>query len=201
MFYHSRVILKPERAKESKKIAFEPDMTRDDLVSKIALPFAQKREFFCGGVVIQPSRVEEVKFNQTERNSTDLFAMIRARSISSGVISITHKWEVTHEGQDITREILEEVNTLANSRTEPEAKPRRTDIVKSDKVFVVHGHDKSAVDQTALLLHGFGLRPIILKDAPSGGKTVIEKFEAHSDVGAAIVLLTPDDVGVSMMLT
>src|ERR1035437_4094316 len=89
MFYHARITLKPERAKESKKIAFEKDMTRADLLSKIAQPFAQERQFFCAGVVIQPSRVEEVKFNQTDKSSSELLPMIRARSIASGFVSVT----------------------------------------------------------------------------------------------------------------
>jgi predicted nucleotide-binding protein len=40
-----------------------------------------------------------------------------------------------------------------------------------------------------------GLEPIILHERPNQGKTLIGKFEAHADVGFAILLLTPDDVG------
>jgi predicted nucleotide-binding protein len=36
---------------------------------------------------------------------------------------------------------------------------------------------------------------IILHEQPNQGKTLIEKFEAHSDVGFAVVLLTDDDLG------
>ena len=38
-----------------------------------------------------------------------------------------------------------------------------------------------------------GLEPIILHEQPNEGKTIIEKFEKHADVGFAIVLLSPDD--------
>ena len=40
-----------------------------------------------------------------------------------------------------------------------------------------------------------GFEPIILHEQASQGRTVIEKIDAHSDVGFAVVLLTPDDVG------
>ena len=40
-----------------------------------------------------------------------------------------------------------------------------------------------------------GIEIIILHEQPNQGRTIIEKFEAHSDVGFAIVLLTPDDLG------
>jgi predicted nucleotide-binding protein len=36
---------------------------------------------------------------------------------------------------------------------------------------------------------------IILREQPSSGRTIIEKFVDYSNVGYAIVLLTPDDRG------
>ena len=41
------------------------------------------------------------------------------------------------------------------------------------------------------------LKPIILHERPNQGRTIIEKFEQHAQVGFAIALLTPDDVGGS----
>ncbi|MBN1216812.1 MAG: nucleotide-binding protein, partial [Candidatus Lokiarchaeota archaeon] len=43
-----------------------------------------------------------------------------------------------------------------------------------------------------------GLIPIILHEQPNEGKTIIEKFERYSDVGFAIILLSPDDYVSSM---
>jgi len=67
----------------------------------------------------------------------------------------------------------------------------------SRKIFVVHGHDKIVTQKCARYLERFGLQPIILDEQPSGGRTIIEKFEAHSDVGFAVVLLTADDRGTA----
>ena len=39
------------------------------------------------------------------------------------------------------------------------------------------------------------MRPIILHEQPNEGRTVIEKFEDHANVGFAVILLTPDDEG------
>lgn len=64
----------------------------------------------------------------------------------------------------------------------------------SKKVFVVHGHDDGALQALARFLEKLGLEPIILKERPNQGQTIIEKFENSArDVGFAIVLLTPDD--------
>ena len=72
----------------------------------------------------------------------------------------------------------------------PERKPSSV-----RKVFVVHGHDDQAKEGMARFLEKIGFEAIILHEQASGNRTVIEKIEAHSDVGFAVVLLTPDDIG------
>jgi predicted nucleotide-binding protein len=66
----------------------------------------------------------------------------------------------------------------------------------SSKVFVVHG--RAGIEQdVARFLTQVGLDPVILHEQPNQGRTIIEKFEGHSAVGFAVVLLTPEDVGGS----
>jgi hypothetical protein len=69
-------------------------------------------------------------------------------------------------------------------------KPKNT-----KKVFIVHGHDNALKTAVAHFLSRLGLEPVILHEQPNRGRTIIEKFIDHSDVGFAIVLLTPDDKG------
>ncbi|MES2602541.1 MAG: nucleotide-binding protein [Pseudomonadota bacterium] len=66
----------------------------------------------------------------------------------------------------------------------------------SRKVFVVHGHDHGARDAVARFLEKIELNAIILQEQPDQGLTIIEKFENYAaQVGFAVVLLTPDDLG------
>ena len=67
----------------------------------------------------------------------------------------------------------------------------------SRKVFIVHGHDEGAREAVARFLTDIDFQPIILHEQASQNRTVIEKVEHHGDVGFAVVLLTPDDVGGS----
>lgn len=62
-------------------------------------------------------------------------------------------------------------------------------------VFIAHGRDQGAKHALARLLEKVDLKPVILSDQPSQGKTIIEKFEASSKVSYAIALLTADDTG------
>ena len=65
----------------------------------------------------------------------------------------------------------------------------------SNKVFIVHGHDGEAREAVARFLEKIEFVPIILHEQANKGRTIIEKVEDHSEVGFAVVLLTPDDQG------
>jgi predicted nucleotide-binding protein len=68
-------------------------------------------------------------------------------------------------------------------------------ILDKTKVFIVHGHDNLAKQETARFVESLGLKAIILHEQASAGSTIIEKIEAYSNVGFAIVLYTPCDLG------
>jgi predicted nucleotide-binding protein len=72
--------------------------------------------------------------------------------------------------------------------------------LRSPLAFIVHGHDSAAVlelkDYIQNTLHW--QKPIVLRDQPSLGKTLIEKFEEFArKVDCVFVLLTTDDKVIS----
>ncbi len=64
-----------------------------------------------------------------------------------------------------------------------------------DQVFIIHGRDNEVKETVARFIEKLGLKPVILHEQPSQGRTLMEKFEQHAEVGYAIALLTSDDVG------
>jgi predicted nucleotide-binding protein len=64
-----------------------------------------------------------------------------------------------------------------------------------DDVFLVHGRDDGVKQSVARFIERLGLNVIILHEQPNAGRTLIEKFVDHSEVGFAVVLLTADDRG------
>lgn len=69
---------------------------------------------------------------------------------------------------------------------------------KNPKCFIVHGHDHVVLlelkDYLQNTLHFE--KPIVLRDEPSLGRTIIEKFEQETaDIDLVFVILTPDDKG------
>lgn len=83
--------------------------------------------------------------------------------------------------------------TNANAGAVDETPKIKTD---SSKVFVVHGRDVGAKSEVARFLERLQLQPVILHEQANEGKTLIEKFEAHSkETGYALIILSPDDLG------
>ena len=63
------------------------------------------------------------------------------------------------------------------------------------RVFIVHGRDEAPREKVARLIEKLGLEAVILHEQANRGMTVPEKLEKFGNVGHAVVLLTPDDVG------
>ena len=65
----------------------------------------------------------------------------------------------------------------------------------TNEIFIIHGRDNETKETVARFLYQLELNPVILHEKPNRGRTIIEKFERHAQVGFAVALLTPDDMG------
>lgn len=114
-----------------------------------------------------------------------------AKNLTAILRSIQYEIETFWEDEG---SISEEKNLKQNEEVSESRK------FSTNKVFIIHGHDEGTKEKVARFLERIGLNPIILHEKPDEGQTIIEKFEKNSlDVGFAIALLTPDDVGSSRL--
>jgi predicted nucleotide-binding protein len=66
----------------------------------------------------------------------------------------------------------------------------------SQQVFIVHGHDNDMIESIKNIICELNLSPLVLREQPDKGKTIIEKLEEHlGNCKCAIVLYTPCDKG------
>lgn len=93
--------------------------------------------------------------------------------------------------------MLEELDLKAGALMGNASDGETTEVEKSNRVFVVHGHDNEMKQAVARTVEHLGLEAVILHEKPNRGQTIIEKIERFSDVGFAVVLLSPDDTGYS----
>jgi len=123
-------------------------------------------------------------------------------------------WGSTYVNMDLRQSIVSFKEGLANKIAKLESIIERLELIpapteagqsqyqetsfNNKNIFIVHGHDDAAKVSVARFLEKLHLNPIILHEQANKGQTIIEKFEEHaSDVGFAIVLLTPDDIGAA----
>lgn len=108
-------------------------------------------------------------------------------------------------GVDIVRKIVAEIDEFKAAKNWPPSRKcgvcgkehltLNKSLRNAKKVFVVHGHDNQLLGKVKTFLQNHSLRPIVLREQPNAGKTIIEKFEYYAHVNYAIVLLTADDIG------
>lgn len=108
-------------------------------------------------------------------------------------------WYEEHRAESLRTQLTRLLGLIELLRTEAELhdegvvkpEPHRT----GHRIFLVHGHDNLALQETARFLERLEQDVIILREQPNRGRTLIEKFEDYADAGFAVVLLTPDDRG------
>lgn len=122
------------------------------------------------------------------------FISIGGRSLGQKISELYEDIDAKVHRLDSISERLELI-PLCSSQANVDARPEiRESQEKNKKVFVVHGHDEVAKTNLEVFLREIGLDPIVLHRQADEGMTIIEKFEKHSDVGYAFILLTPDEI-------
>lgn len=99
------------------------------------------------------------------------------------------------------REIIQTEPYVALADDEPPAQMAQVPsgvagrvIPQTRRVLLIHGHDDANLLRLADVLRARGLQPIILRQEPAKGRTLIEKFEQVAATCAfAFALMTPDD--------
>ena len=104
---------------------------------------------------------------------------------------IEHQYAVLHSY--ITTKLTEYRRKITLSERK---KSIEKGIRNSKDVFIIHGHSEAKLlELEKILKDEFHLNPIILKDKPNSGLTIIDKFEKYaSSCSYAFALFTPDDI-------
>lgn len=118
------------------------------------------------------------------------------KSVRKGTLNYwPHKGTVQCQGKAEPKAELEAI-FISGSPPIP-AQPIANPANQKTKIFVVHGHDTTALEQLELVLRRLGLDPYILQNNDGESKTLIEALEQqiYKEAAFGIVLLTPDDYG------
>ncbi len=131
------------------------------------------------------------KFVEFTKKSTDFSDILQSMKIS----------QFEEKNIEIIKKSIEEFNKKELPMkvvNEGKMKENTGEIgINQTEIFIVHGHNEEIKESVARLIEKTKLKPIILNEQSNEGLTIIEKFEKHSNVSFAIILLTFDDDGKS----
>lgn len=194
MFYH--VIIKPKSDKYYGE--YKTDLTKEQLISRFVEPYEQGLPIVINGKTVQPNDLERITISKSEKIIESFIPQIKAEDQASSVTFIggpPYTYQAIGRATDVTDDFIEGAIGYKKALVETKSHSQKGNEGEPNRVFIVHGHDESAQNKAARFVEKFGFEAVILHEKASSGRTIIEKIEHYSDVGFAIVLYTPDDVG------
>jgi hypothetical protein len=136
-------------------------------------------------------------FDDGQQKVQDFDAYVNSYIISAGVQKSDRE-----EQEDYERRLRDTRTYISSCQEEilildtDSEHTKTTPFVDTKKVFIIHGHDEiNLLRLEKLLRREFNLIPVIQKEEPQSGRTLIEKFEAIAqDISYAFALITADDI-------
>lgn len=168
----------------------------EEIRDEVVRPYVLRDEIFVDGAYLDFSKIRSLKIKETKRDASETVDAANNNIPANVIMFLSTEDVISGDGYttDLTRSLIKEVRDSVANESKREAPPVK---LASDnkKVFVVHGHDDAAKSEMARFLEKAGLEPIVLHEQASSSRTIIEKIEANSDVGYAVILYTPCDIG------
>lgn len=195
MFYHVIVETTEKVGKRGEnKAYFELDKSDlNDTLERIVYPYLRKDGFQFDGYFLQYNEIRRIAIKQTEKSSQAL-SNYENDNMPAGVIMFVSRSDVISDkshAKDITVQVFDDAK-----KTLPPKGPSKPPAIRDfSKVFIVHGRDDLEKTEAARFIERLGFEAIILHEQASSGQTIIEKIEAHTNVGFAVILYTPCDIG------
>lgn len=174
--------VKSERRYFSLGTDHEPGDSSDTFALYLnAIPQNKKVEDLVSAII---SKFIESK--QEKTNFSDIIQSMKIAKFKESNLNIVSASIENHEKKEFPKKEIKQVETKTTSSKGQ---------LNTKEIFIVHGHNEEVKHNVARVLEKLKLKPIILNEQSNEGLTIIEKFEKHSNVSFAVILLTYDDFG------
>ena len=199
MPYYHVYIEHHDPSRNGPREAYELDLSIEELTERVVNPYLNGKTFMCGGQPIDAFFIDVIKISKTAESSSALIPKLIAdeerKAAETGIGSgLPDEYLVVEHGKNVTRDFITHTPIKEIAVATKEQTKVKNPLNKN--VFIVHGTDHTPVEELKTIIIECGLNPIILHEQPSKGMTLVEKLEKYSNVGFAIIVLTPDDLGV-----
>lgn len=195
MYYHAIVETTEKNKKGDFERCYELNCTKlEDIVEYIVTPYTKQKTIYINGRYIDYPKIRSLKIKSSDKSLDDLVT-IAQRTVPPNVFFVFTNLVIVNDAKYVTDITKETIKSIGEITAPILANESSNEIKPNNKIFIVHGKDDLAKTETARFVEKLGFSAIILHEQPSAGKTIIEKIEEHTNVGFAIVLYTPCDVG------
>ena len=190
MFYHIKLMQANDRGE------CKVNITEEELLQRYVEPYIYGETIVINGTTLEPKDIWRVKITKSENSLDEIIRAIeREDELDRSPYKIfrsSARWRAIDQAENVTDKYI---TTAPGAIKRKIAEKKDANPIDNKKVFIVHGHDIELKNDTELFLKSINLDPIVLHRELDEGLTIIEKFEKHSNVNYAIILLTPDDIG------
>lgn len=195
MYYHL-LIETSEKIGKSKTNRIVTDIDRTDLnliIEEVIIPYQKGQEFVVNGFVLVKKNIIRLKVISTDKSARELSEYENAHMPAGVIMYISPEDILSYDKYitDITTQVLKESSEYGK-KDEKQVSEKTFD---KNKIFIVHGRDNESKITVARFVEKLGFEASILHEQASDGMTIIEKIEKNTNVGFAIVLYTPCDIG------
>ncbi|WP_245967261.1 TIR domain-containing protein [Ulvibacterium marinum] len=176
-----------EQVKENRTyVSLGYDHNRGDNIDTLAIVLNAIEENEEIEKVFTLITVSFIESKKTDEDFSDIIEAMTVANFSKDSIGEVEKAFEKHKQLKLPEK---EVITSTRLKRASNTKKNKKDI------FIVHGHNEELKEKVARTIEKLKLSPVILHEQSNEGQTIIEKFEKHSNVNFAVILLTYDDFG------
>jgi predicted nucleotide-binding protein len=175
------------------KSGFRFNVSHAELIGKFQEPFANGEPFWFKGHLLNPKKVAKIvifwSYQTADQmllsNNESLMAAKDKKYLIENVIKgkVKGVYLCTEEFVTVPQKSAKVLHAKPVVLT-PSGIPRR--------IIVVSGTDEVMKQTITGALRKLGLAAIVINEEPGQGKKIVDRFADYTDVGFAIVLLSPD---------
>jgi hypothetical protein len=174
----------------------ELDLTEENLLDNIVGPYKAGKKLLCGGTIVDPFDIDTIQINETPQSSSEYLPMIRARNAASNVLTvIPDEWEVTEEGEVVTRKFINVAPGKQSRAANHEAVSENAQPVSKGGPYVFISHsskDTTIVSAVKQAFQDLTVKPYFAEETTAGVPPSKEIAEAVKKSEALFVFFTRD---------
>lgn len=178
---------------ESDKSGFRFNLSRAELIGGFQEPFQNGEPFWFMGRLLNPIKVQKVIIFWSHETADQL----RLPSHENLIMAKDRKYVIDsiQKGKVKGVYICTEEFVVVTPKNSPVQQAQQAALTPNGiprRIIVVSGTDDALKQTLTGALRKLGLASVVMGEEPSQGRKIVERFSDYTDVGFAVVLLSPD---------